>query len=249
MHLAPPIQVYGSAQANAPSRRWSGPRHDTRRAPSRAHSASPVAPPTWLVGRSNGSVAGSKDIAHSLGSMRRTPPRRHCDPHPRPHPPSRTIAWRKRASGPRPRRVVRRSCLRPNSAARLARTAPAARRLHSSRAIVPTGSEPAMPMATNRSLAGERDRFFADDRLRRPQTPQRLPCSWRNARRTSSTVPRPAFVSARVLGASAVVVNASVRYEQRDCRLAAAAPVLARSGCLAKRGEHHAVVIARSHDV
>jgi hypothetical protein len=58
-----------------------------------------------------------------------------------------------------------------------------------------------------------------------------------------------AFVSARVPGASAVVVNASVRYEQRDCRPGGAAPVLARSGCLAKRGEHHAVVMARSHDV
>jgi hypothetical protein len=33
---------------------------------------------------------------------------------------------------------------------------------------------------------------------------------WRVARRTSSTVPRPAFVSARVRGASAVVVAGSV---------------------------------------
>ena len=34
---------------------------------------------------------------------------------------------------------------------------------------------------------------------------------WRDARRMSSTVPRPAFVSARVRGASAVVVTHSVR--------------------------------------
>jgi hypothetical protein len=33
MHLAPPIQLYGSGQANAPSRRWNGRGHDTRRAP------------------------------------------------------------------------------------------------------------------------------------------------------------------------------------------------------------------------
>jgi hypothetical protein len=39
---------------------------------------------------------------------------------------------------------------------------------------------------------------------------------WRDARRTSSTVPRPAFVSARVRGASAVVVTPSVRQQQRS---------------------------------
>jgi hypothetical protein len=71
MHLAPPIQLYGSGQANAPSRRWNGRGHDTRRAPRRAHSVSPVAPPAWLIGRSNGSVGGSKGIAHSPRRTRR----------------------------------------------------------------------------------------------------------------------------------------------------------------------------------
>ena len=42
------------------------------------------------------------------------------------------------------------SCSRPNSAARLRPTAPAGRRSHSCRAIVPTRPEPAMPMATRR---------------------------------------------------------------------------------------------------
>ena len=65
MHSAPPIRLYGSGQANVPSRRWNGRGHDTRRAPWRAHSVSPVAPPAWLIGRSNGSVGGSKGIAHS----------------------------------------------------------------------------------------------------------------------------------------------------------------------------------------
>ena len=41
--------------------------------------------------------------------------------------------------------------LRPNAAVRLRRTAPAARRSHSGRAIVSTRPEPAMPMATSRS--------------------------------------------------------------------------------------------------
>ncbi len=44
------------------------------------------------------------------------------------------------------------------------------------------------------------------------------PCSWRDARRTSSTVPRPGSVSARVRRASAVVVTPSVRFQQRDGR-------------------------------
>src|SRR5437868_5550922 len=44
-------------------------------------------------------------------------------------------------------------CFRPNSAVRLRRTAPAARRSHSWRAIVPTRPELAMPMATFGSSA------------------------------------------------------------------------------------------------
>ena len=47
------------------------------------------------------------------------------------------------------------------------------------------------------------------------ELPRGVPClrprSWRDARRTSSTVPKPAFVLARVRGASAVVVTPSVR--------------------------------------
>jgi hypothetical protein len=42
---------------------------------------------------------------------------------------------------------------RPNSAVQLRRTAPAARRSHSWRAIVPTRPDPAMPMATFRVFA------------------------------------------------------------------------------------------------
>lgn len=42
---------------------------------------------------------------------------------------------------------------RPNSAVRIGRTAPAGRRLQSSRGIAPTGREPAMPMATEDLLA------------------------------------------------------------------------------------------------
>ena len=40
--------------------------------------------------------------------------------------------------------------------------------------------------------------------------------NWRDARRASPTLPRPAFVSARVRAILAVVVAASVRYRQRD---------------------------------
>ena len=45
--------------------------------------------------------------------------------------------------------------------------------------------------------------------------PRRQPSFWRDARRMSSTAPRPAFVSARVPGASAVAVAPSVRKGQR----------------------------------
>jgi hypothetical protein len=47
---------------------------------------------------------------------------------------------------------------RPNSAVQLRRTAPAARRSHSWRAIVPTRPDPAMPMATFGSSARRRAR-------------------------------------------------------------------------------------------
>ena len=41
---------------------------------------------------------------------------------------------------------------------------------------------------------------------------------WRDARRASSTEPRPAFVSSRVREVSAVVVTPSVRHQQRELR-------------------------------
>ena len=71
----------------------------------------------------------------------------------------------KPSSGSRRRPAAARFRVRPNSAARLARTAPAARRLHSSRAIVPTGSEPAMPVATERSSVSDPFAVGAGDRL------------------------------------------------------------------------------------
>jgi hypothetical protein len=57
-------------------------------------------------------------------------------------PPTATGAGcpQEQTSGSRPRRVVRRSCLRPNSAVRLTLTAPPAGRSHCRRAIVPTAA-------------------------------------------------------------------------------------------------------------
>ena len=55
---------------------------------------------------------------------------------------------------------------RPEAAVQLGRTAPAARRLHSSRAIVPTGREPAMAMATIHKSGSKPVGTPADDRIR-----------------------------------------------------------------------------------
>lgn len=57
-----------------------------------------------------------------------------------------------RSSGSDGARAAARFRIRPNAAAQVRRTAPPARRSHSSRAIVPTGPEPAIPTATLRCL-------------------------------------------------------------------------------------------------
>jgi hypothetical protein len=66
---------------------------------------------------------------------------------------------------------------RPNSAVQLRRTAPAARRSHSWRAIVPTRPDPAMPMATTRWPASEPAAGAADDRIRRSTARQLISSS------------------------------------------------------------------------
>ena len=53
--------------------------------------------------------------------------------------------------------------------------------------------------------------------------------NWRDARRTSSTGSRPAFVSARVRGASAVVVTPSVRMRQLEMGASASTGWLLRT--------------------
>jgi hypothetical protein len=108
---------------------------------------------------------GPRPLSLSRGSMRRTPPRRHCDR----HRPAASFAderfSEKRASGSRSRRVVRRLRYRPNSVARVRGTAPPARRSHSSRASVTTGSEPTIPMATKGSSVSDPFGVGAGDRF------------------------------------------------------------------------------------
>jgi hypothetical protein len=70
---------------------------------------------------------------------------------------------------------------RPNAAAQVRRTAPPARRSHSSRAIVPTGPEPAIPTATKHSSGSAGIAATADDRLRPQATARWRACSRREA--------------------------------------------------------------------
>ena len=63
---------------------------------------------------------------------------------------------------------------------------------------------------------------------------------WRDARRTLSTVPRPAFVSARVRGASAVVVTPSVRGQQPELVAGSRAAVASCRASSARAASRHA---------
>jgi hypothetical protein len=95
-------------------------------------------------------------------------------------PPTATGAGcpQEQTSGSRPRRVVRRSCLRPNSAVRLTLTAPPAGRSHCRRAIVPTA-------ASRRCLChGLGCLAAAGGRLLQPGDPQTEPLEASGIRRS-----------------------------------------------------------------
>ncbi len=93
----------------------------------------------------------------------------------------------------------------------------------------PTFSSPPEPLSDRTSATAKRARL------------------WRDARRMSSTVPRRAFVSARVRAVGAVVVTPSVRKRQRSTAALASTSWLLRSTSGDGVGSERVIAIVANH--